>query len=269
MNLADAKQASYKYENIASISANIGSPLSNHCQDLTLTMPAELQASRQDASLILTITNAGAENILHPDVYAAAIETLSTAERDDSIRAVILTGSGTTFCSGISRPTDNMGRSEDVIRSLQGWIEAMMDCPKPVISAVEGMAAGAGFALALASDLVVAGHSARFSMPSVKSALTPEAGLWFLAHALPRQSAAEILIGARPFSASRMHQLGIVNLLVEDGNSLNAALAWTEEIAALPSTAIERIKAMLREAPLHPLNRYMDVETRNFMECLR
>jgi enoyl-CoA hydratase/carnithine racemase len=233
-------------------------------------MPAELQASRQDATLILTISNPGAENILHPDIYAAAIETLSTAERDGSVRVVILTGSRSTFCSGTSRPKDSADGSEalNALASLQGWIEAILDCPKPVISAVEGLASGAGFALALASDFIVAGHSASFSMPSVKAGLPPDTGLWFLAQALPRQAAAELLIAGKQMTAARMHQLGIVNCLAEDGNALNTAMGWADEIAALPFSAIERIKGMLRHAPFQQLGPQMEIEKQNFMECL-
>lgn len=233
-------------------------------------MPAELQASRQDASLILTISNPGAENHLHPDIYAAAIETLSTAERDESIRAVILTGSRTMFCSGSARQTDAKESSEalNALSALQGWIEAILDCPKPVISAVEGIAAGAGFALALASDFIIAGHSAKFSIPSVKSALSPDAGLWFLAQTLPRQTAAEILIAGKLLTAARLHQLGVVNCLSEDGQSLHTATTWADELASLPPGAIERVKGMLRHAPQHPLVHHMEIEKQNYMECL-
>jgi enoyl-CoA hydratase/carnithine racemase len=233
-------------------------------------MPAELQASRQDACLILTISNSGAGNMLHPDIYAAAIETLSTAERDDSVRTVILTGAGNTFCSGSARLTESGGRSDslDALTALQGWIESILDCPKPVISAVEGMAAGAGFALALASDFIVAGNSAQFSMPSIKSSLTPDTGSWFLAHALPRQMAAELLFGGKPVPAPRLHQMGVINRLANDGEALNTALAWAEEISTLSPDIIERIKGMLREARMQPLNHYMEIEQQNFMECL-
>ena len=63
-------------------------------------MSAEIQASRHEATLILTISNPGAKNALHPDMFAAAVEVLSTAERDDTIRAVILTGADNFFCAG-------------------------------------------------------------------------------------------------------------------------------------------------------------------------
>ena len=125
-------------------------------------MPAELLASRRDATLILTLSNPGAKNALHPDMYAAGIEALSTAERDPDIRAVVLTGAGDVFCAGgnLNRLLENRAKPPSVqaesIDQLHSWIEAIRDCNKPVIAAVEGPAAGAGFSLALACDLIVA-----------------------------------------------------------------------------------------------------------------
>src|SRR5437870_2431842 len=112
-------------------------------------MSAELQASRRDATLILTLSNPGAKNALHPDMYAAGVETLSTAERDSSIRAVVLTGADHFFCSGgnLNRLLENRAREKavqsDSIDVLHAWIEAIRDCPKPVIAAVDGAAIGA------------------------------------------------------------------------------------------------------------------------------
>ena len=74
-------------------------------------MSAELKAARSNGTLIMTLSNPGARNALHPDMYAAAIETLSTAERDDSVRAVILTGTDGFFCAGgnLNRLLENRG----------------------------------------------------------------------------------------------------------------------------------------------------------------
>ena len=164
-------------------------------------MPAELLASRRDATLILTLSNPGAKNALHPDMYAAGIEALSTAERDPDIRAVVLTGAGDVFCAGgnLNRLLENRAKPPAVqaesIDQLHSWIEAIRDCNKPVIAAVEGPAAGAGFSLALACDLIVAAQSAKFVMAYVKVGLSPDGGAsWFLSQALPRQLATEMLI---------------------------------------------------------------------------
>jgi enoyl-CoA hydratase/carnithine racemase len=238
-------------------------------------MSAELQASRRDATLILTLSNPGAKNALHPDMYAAAIETLSTAERDASIRAVVLTGANNFFCAGgnLNRLLENRTKDKSVqaesLDSLHGWIQAIRDCPKPVIAAVEGAAAGAGFSLALACDMLVAGASAKFVMAYVKVGLTPDGGgSWFLAQALPRQLASEILIEGKPVAASRLHELGLVNKLVADGAALDTALDWADELATLSPNAVERVKSLIQQAPEHSLTRHLQAEKQSFVESL-
>lgn len=238
-------------------------------------MSAELQASRQDATLILTISNPGARNALHPDMYAAAIETLTTAERDESIRAVVLTGADHFFCAGgnLNRLLDNRSKDPSVqadsIDQLNGWIEAIRDCPKPVIAAVDGAAAGAGFSLALACDMIVAGQSAKFVMAYVRVGLTPDGGgSWLLTRALPRQLAFEVLVEGKPVSAPRLHDLGLVNRLVADGTALDAALTWADELAELSPNAVERIKSLTHEAQVSTLSQHFDTEKRHFVESL-
>ena len=239
-------------------------------------MSAELKASRRDATLILTLSNPGAKNALHPDMYAAALETLSTAERDASVRAVVLTGADNFFCAGgnLNRLLENRSKDPTVqaaaIDSLNHWIDAIRDCPKPVIAAVDGAAAGAGFSLALACDMIVAGESAKFVMAYVKVGLTPDGGgSWFLAQALPRQLASEMLFEGKPVLAPRLHQHGLVNRVVPDGTALDAALAWADELAELSPNAVERIKALLRDAPGNSLSQHFDVEKQSFVESLQ
>ena len=238
-------------------------------------MSAELQASRRDATLILTLSNPGAKNALHPDMYATAIETLSTAERDDSIRAVVLTGADNFFCAGgnLNRLLENRSKDQseqaDAIDHLHGWIEALRDCPKPVIAAVEGAAAGAGFSLALACDMIVAGASAKFVMAYVKVGLTPDGGAsWFLSRALPRQLATEILIEGKPILAPRLHELGLINKVVADGSALDVAVAWADELAELSPNAVERIKSLIGEAQGNSLGQHFGAEKQNFVESL-
>lgn len=238
-------------------------------------MSAELQASRRDATLILTLSNPGAKNALHPDMYAAAIEILSAAERDDSVRAVILTGADNFFCAGgnLNRLLENRVKDKSVqadsIDNLHGWIEALRHCSKPVIAAVEGAAAGAGFSLALACDMIVAGASAKFVMAYVNVGLTPDGGgSWFLSQALPRQLAGEILMGGKPILAPRLHALGLVNKLAADGAALDMALTWADELAELSPNAIERIKALVSDAPGNSLAQHFEAEKRHFVESL-
>jgi enoyl-CoA hydratase/carnithine racemase len=238
-------------------------------------MSAELKATRHDATLILTLSNPGARNALHPDMYAAAIESFANAERDDSVRVIVLTGADGIFCAGgnLNRLLENrhrdMSDQADAIDHLHGWIEAIRHCTKPVIAAVEGAAAGAGFSLALACDLVIAGNSTKFLMSYVKVGLTPDGGAsWFLSQALPRQLAGEILLEGKAVLASRLQQLGLVNRIVADGRVLDAALAWADELAMQSPNSLKRIKSLLEAAPANTLVQQCELEKINFIQSL-
>lgn len=238
-------------------------------------MSAELKASRHKATLILTLSNPAAKNALHPDMYAAAIEALSTAERDETIRAVVLTGDDHFFSSGgnLNRLLENRAREvseqAEALDHLHGWIEALRGCPKPVIAAVDGVAAGAAFSLALACDLIVAGAGAQFIMAHVKVGLTPDGGgSWFLMQALPRQLASEIMLQGKPVTSQRLQELGIVNRRVPDGMALSSALQWADEFAEMSPHAIELIKGLVLEAPTNTLTEHFNAEKECFIEAL-
>lgn len=238
-------------------------------------MPAELLASRHDQTLVLTLSNPGAKNALHPDMYAAGVEALETAERDHEVRAIVLTGAGGVFCAGgnLHRLLENRAKERAVqaesIDRLHGWIAAIRDCSKPVIAAVEGPAAGAGFSLALACDLLVAAQSAKFVMAYSKVGLTPDGGgSWFLSQSLPRQLATEILLEGQPVTAARLHQAGVVNRISADGEALATALAWCDQLAAISPNAAMNIKALLRDAPSNTLQAHFEAEKRSFVDSL-
>ena len=238
-------------------------------------MSAELRASRNNATLILTLSNPSAKNALHPDIYAAAIEALSPAERDNTVRAVILTGADNFFCSGgnLKRLLDlrRQGLQEQVeeLDQLQSWIETMRGCPKPIIAAVDGAAVGTGFSLALACDFIVAGSGALFQAASVKVGLTPDGGSsWFLTRALPHQLATEMMLEGKPIGAERLHQLGIVNKLVQKGAALQAAMDWADELAELSPNAVEHIKTLIDGAQTNTLSEQFTDEKEGFVKAL-
>lgn len=238
-------------------------------------MSAEITATRHDATLVLTLSNPGKRNALHPDLAAAAVETLSTAERDDTLRVVILTGADQYFCAGgdlhrlIANRTQPKSHQAESIDYLHSWIEAIRDFSKPVIAAIEGGAAGAGFSLALACDLIVASRNAAFTMSYVNVGLTPDGGAsWFLSAALPRALATEILIGGKPISAQRLYELGVINRLAVEGSVLDAALQCADELAKQSPHAVKNIKALLREAPGATLDTHLQAEKNAFVDSL-
>jgi enoyl-CoA hydratase/carnithine racemase len=238
-------------------------------------MSAELKATRQDATLILTLSNPGRRNALHPDMAAAAIETLATVERDDTMRAVVLTGADEYFCAGgdLRRLIENRAQPKSIqaasIDQLHGWIEAIRACSKPVIAAVEGGAAGAGFSLALACDFIIASRPAQFTMSYVNVGLTPDGGgSWFLSQSLPRALVTELLMTGKPVGAERLHQLGVINRLANESSALDIALQLADELARQSPHAIEGIKNLLREAPGATLPDHLVAEKNCFVDSL-
>ena len=123
--------------------------------------------------------------------------------------------------------------------------------------------------LALACDLVTAGASAKFVMAYVKVGLSPRwGGSWFATRALPRQTAAELMLEGGAWTAARLHALGVVNTLVDDGHALDAALEHADRIAALSPHAVSRIKALIANADRASLAEQFAAERESFVECL-
>ncbi|GAB2912607.1 enoyl-CoA hydratase [Paraburkholderia jirisanensis] len=241
-------------------------------------MTAELLAARpaeSESTLLLTLSNPGTRNALHPDMYAAGIEALETAERDASVRAIVITGADQFFCAGgnLNRLLENRAKDPSVqaasIDLLGEWIATLQASSKPVIAAVEGAAAGAGFSLALACDLIVAAQDAKFVMSYARVGLTPDGGgSWFLARALPRQLATEVLLEGKPIGAERLHTLGVVNRLARPGAVRDTALAWADELGKLSPAASARIKTLIGAAGTQPLSDHLSAERDSFVASL-
>lgn len=224
---------------------------------------------------LLTLSNPTARNALSPAMYAAGIEALNHADSSCDVRAVIITGEGDTFCAGgnLQRLQYNRTQSPQVqadsIDGLHAWIEAIRACRKPVIAAVEGAAAGAGFSLALGCDMIVASKDVIFVMAYSTVGLSPDGGgSWQLARQLPRQIASELLLTGDRISAERLHALGVVNQLSEKGQAFNAALLIAEKLAARAPNVLASIKELVAEAPERSLDKHLNAERDAFVKNL-
>jgi enoyl-CoA hydratase/carnithine racemase len=238
-------------------------------------MPAELQSTSRGQTLVLTLSNPERRNAIDPSMYAAGVEALSVAESSADIRSVVITGSDGMFCSGgnLQRLLANRQQPPEVqaqsIEGLHNWIETIRTYPKPVIAAVEGAAAGAGFSLALACDFIVAARNAVFVMAYSNVALSPDGGAsWSLSQALPRQAATEILMCGDRIGAERLHALGVVNRVAEPGAALDAALQLCEQLNAKAPNALASIKELLGEAPGASLTHHLGRERDHFVTNL-
>lgn len=238
-------------------------------------MSAELKSTTQGQTMILTLSNPAQRNALGPEMYAAGVETLHGAGNNPDVRCVVLVGDGKWFCAGgsLQRLQANRERDPSVqaesIDALHNWIEAIRSFPKPVIAAVEGAAAGAGFSLAMACDFVVSARDAVFAASYSSVALSPDGGLsWHLAQWLPRQLATEWLMNGERIAAARLHQLGLINALTETGSALDEAMALSRKLEGRAPNALASIKELLGEARGRTLGEHLGHEREHFVRNL-
>lgn len=238
-------------------------------------MPAELKSTSRGRTMVLTLSNPEHRNALGPEMYAAGIEALSVAESSPDVRSVVIAGEGRLFSAGgnLQRLQANRQQPPEVqaqsIEGLHGWIESVRTFPKPLIAAVEGAAAGAGFSLALACDLIVAAEDAVFVMAYSNIALSPDGGAtWGLARALPRQIATELLMLGERIGARRLHELGLVNRVAAPGAALDEALAMAERLNERAPNALASIKELMNEADGATLSRHLANERDHFVRNL-
>jgi enoyl-CoA hydratase/carnithine racemase len=238
-------------------------------------MPPEIKSATEDGTMVLTLSNPSQRNALGPEMYAAGIEALSGAENNAEIGSVVIVGEGRWFCAGGSLPRLQANRARDPsvaaegIEALHSWIDTIRAFPKPVIAAVEGAAAGAGFSLALACDFVVAARDAVFAASYSNVALSPDGGLsWHLGGALPRQLASQWLMLGERLDPARLHALGLVNQITESGQALTGALALAERLNARAPNALASIKELLGEARGATLAAQLSQERDHFVRNL-
>lgn len=239
---------------------------------LFVRMTTELQTERRDATLVMRLDGPATRNTLSPQVYAAGIETLNMAEDNPDVRCVVLTGQGGHFCAGGDLQRLAHQRAHDLaaqganLDAFHQWIEALRSFPKPVIAAVEGVAAGGGVSLVLACDLVIAADGARFVPAYGQVNLSPDGGAsWHLTRALGRHRALALMWLGESQSARQWLDLGLVHGIAANGQALEQALALAARLADRAPGALASMKELANEAVDHALRQQLDAEKRHFM----
>ncbi len=195
------------------------------------------------------------------------LEAALTEVRDDpSVGAVVLTGAGRAFCAGGDLKTlgvlaDAPMAARELLLGLHRAVLAMTDLEKPVVAAVNGDAAGAGFNLALAADLIVASTEARFIEAFVRIGLVPDmGGAFFLPRLVGPHRAKEWILLGDTVPAAQAHRLGVVNRLAAPDAVLPAARELAARLAAGPRRAIGLAKQMVNRAATGDLRAALDHE---------
>ena len=238
-------------------------------------MPCELLTERHGAVLVLTLSDPASRNSLSAQAIAAGIEALNMAESDAQIRAVVLRGDGAHFCAGgnlqglLERRRAGPPAQVEMLEQLHQFIEALRVFPKPVIASVEGAAAGAGFSLALACDLIVATEDARFILSHARLGLSPDGGAtWRLAQALPRALVQQLVWLGEAVSARQMHQWGLVGSVTDTGQAFTEALRLAHRLADMAPNALASGKELVQQAGDRTLALQLDAERDHFVRNL-
>jgi 2-(1,2-epoxy-1,2-dihydrophenyl)acetyl-CoA isomerase len=199
----------------------------------------------------ITLNRPDSLNALNGVMRRELLAALKTLGRDESVRVVVVTGEGRGFCSGADL---RGGASERAFRRVltneyNPLISAIRDLPKPVIAAVNGVAAGAGVSLALACDLVYASDDARFIQAFVRIGLVSDSGSTrTLVRALGRHRAAQLIFSGEPLSATEALAVGLLNGVVP-GDQLAAMVSQVAtRLANAPTRAIALAKRSINHA---------------------
>lgn len=217
-------------------------------------MSDEVLDRLESGVLWITLNRPDVRNAISPDQRNRVIELMERASDDDEVRCVVLRGSGGSFCSGAdlrgSSGEPPPGGIAQVIREgAQRLIASVMDCDKPVIAAVEGVAAGIGAHLALACDLVIAADSARFIEVFVRRALVPDGGgAYLLVRLLGPQKAKELIFFGGDVHADDAREIGLVNCVVPAEQLEEVVREWAGRLAAGPTRTIAAAKRLINAA---------------------
>ena len=238
-------------------------------------MTERLILERRGRVLVATNNDPPTRNALSWDFYDGFREAVEAASTDDGIGAIVVTGAAGFFCSGGNvnglkeRSQSDYATRRSSVDKLHAMILAMRACPKPIIAAVEGGAAGAGASLAAACDLVVAAKDAYVSVAYIKIGLTPDGGATaFLGAALPRQLLSEMVFTGDRIPVERLYQCGMINRLTEPGAALDDALALADRFANGPAQALGVAKGLIDTARLNSLKAQLDLEAEGIATAL-
>ena len=208
-------------------------------------------AAHEAGVATITLNRPDSLNALNATMRVELTAAFNAAAKDDATRAVVLTGAGRGFCAG----ADLRGGSGErdfrhvLTTEYNPLIEAIRRLPKPVVGAVNGVAAGAGVSLALAADLVVAAEGARFVPAFARIGLVPDSGLTrALVRGVGRHRAFEILMGERQLGADDARDMGLVAAVVPADQLLDVASELARRLAAGPTVAIGLTKRLLNRA---------------------
>ena len=220
---------------------------------------------------ILTVNRPEALNAINSALLDELYDKVSEIAADESVRCLILTGSGKAFVAGADiGEMKDLSKQEGYEFGMRGHrsFTAVENLEIPVIAAVNGYALGGGCELALCADIRIASERAKFAQPEVSLGITPGfGGTQRLIRTVNRAKAMEMILTARTVSAQEALEMGLVSRVVPGEELMNTALALAEAIAANAPVAVRNAKAAVRRSYARELNEDLEAEAKLFADC--
>lgn len=242
------------------------------------TADTPLVIERDGRVMILTLNRPAQLNALTPELHRLLHTAVIDAADDATIGAVILTGAGRAFCSGgdmgtrkdSSAPTPTFEQRADELRRHGETARLLHEMPKPTLAMVNGVAAGAGLALALACDLRVAAGEALLTTAYVNVALSGDLGSsYFLMRLVGPGKARQLMLLGEKIDAAEAHRIGLVNVVADPGTLRDTTMGVARRLAEGPAVALRYIKRNLLCAETGSLSEVMDSEAFGMVRCGR
>ena len=250
-------------------------------------MPSQLASAPQTPILlrehigsiaVLTLNRPAARNSLSEGLIAELHAALKDIHDDDGVRAVVISANGLAFSAGhdmkelTARRTDadrGRGYFSQIMNACSAMMQAIVQLPKPVVAAVQGVATAAGCQLVASCDLAVASGAASFATPGVDIGLFCSTPMVALSRNVPRKQAMEMLLTGEPIDAATAQRIGLVNRVVATGTERDAAIALAQKVALKSSYTVKLGKeAFYRQVEMNLADAYRyaaEVMTENMM----
>ena len=224
----------------------------------------------KDQVALITLNREETLNALTPSMRIDLLETLTRSDKDDDVRAIVITGAGRGFCSGGDVTAMNEARKSGKASAISDKVDplrddvvlAMRNATKPVIAAINGAAAGAGMNIALACDIRIASNKARLGQTFSRRGLHPDwGGTYFLPRLVGMAKAMELIWSGRMIDAQEALELGIVSQLTEPGDLMSTTMDLARSFAAGPPIVIRMSKRAMYRGMECDLKEALEFET--------
>ncbi len=228
---------------------------------------ADLRTEVADGVATLTLDRPDALNALTVPLKEALLAAFREIATDPAVRAVVLTGAGRAFSAGQDLrerlEPDALPLAEEIRRRYNPLVRAMRELPKPIVGAINGVAAGAGASLAFACDIRIAAEGASFLLAFARVGLIPDTGAtWLLPRLVGWSKAAELALTTEPLSAAEAQRLGLVARVVPIDDLASAAHELAARLAAGAPGALALSKRALEAASTASFEEQLELEAR-------